>query len=69
LKFVLRSGALLRVVSRKRIKSSHPIARGDRIAITRDGSGIFPLDGSRVTGCQFLGFHGGISSNRFVFIV
>jgi hypothetical protein len=62
LKFVLRSGALLRVVSRKRIITPTP-QRGDRIAITRDGSGIFPLDGSRVTGCQFLGFHGGISSN------
>ncbi len=67
LKFVLRSGALLRVVSRKRIVHHPMLQRGDRIAITRDGSGIFPLDGSRVTGCQFLGFHGGISSNRFVF--
>jgi hypothetical protein len=70
---MLESGALLRVVSRKRstfrsrtVGQQNPL-RGDRIAITRDGSGIFPLDGSRVTGCQFLGFHGGISSNRFVF--
>ena len=42
------------------------IVIGDRIAITRDGSGIFPLDGSRVTRCQFLGFHGGKFSNKFI---
>jgi hypothetical protein len=64
---MLELGGLLRIVSRKGMRNPSEPLGSNRIAITRDGSGIFPLDRSRVTGCQFLGFHGVKSSNKFIF--
>ena len=59
MRLVLESGGLLCVVSRKR-NGPTPCYKmgGDRITITRDGSGIFPLDRSSIAGRQFFGFHG-----------
>ncbi|BAF99867.1 unknown protein [Microcystis aeruginosa NIES-843] len=59
---MLESGGLLCVVSRKRSAPPYQIPKRsdhrNRIAITRDGSGVFPLDRSSIAGCQFFGFHG-----------
>ena len=54
----IRGITLRRLPQKESHVDCYPRNGGDRIAITRDGSGIFPLDRSSVAGCQFFSFHG-----------